>query len=513
MEKKDLLRKLNRKTVRALLVLLFTVFIAPAAFSQYGNNIMLHGGFEDGVSFWKLKLLKKSKGTLTTTSDAHSGDSAALFEVTTLPTSGGVEKMMMYLADSLPEHSSVSSYLVTVWAKAEIDSMYFRFQMESRDGLANKKNRSSDSIPLTTTYQQYKWFYTAVEGYPYFIPKLQNGGALGKYYYDDYTIQEVTGVPNGGFEEGVEFGWELSTSGDVAATLTEEKEAPYAGEISARIDVTQSDDTASHVVLKEIPRIKINPSDTFHVSFYSKGSEGVDSVFVVLAGYAGSSLAYSVVKGYVVGQEWQQYTLDTTFADTITAVSFRFQAGKNTGTYFFDEVRLDKYVSPSLSPIPDDSVYVDSVFRYEVVYEGWGTFSVLTDPEVDWVTIDQEGTLTASPTSATPDTVKISVILDNGTQADTAIFTLVVKETPTGVTEILSGEEPLFYPNPAHGSITVNAEPGAEIRIMDITGKTVVDRLILQPQESLDISHLSKGLYLVKCNYEKNTVVKKLIVR
>ena len=511
--KNDLLRKLNRKTVKALLVLLFTVFVTPAAFSQYGDNIMLHGGFEDGVSFWKLKLLKKSEGTLTTTSDAHSGDSAALFEVTSLPTSGGVEKMMMYLKDSLPEHSSVSSYLVTVWAKAENEGMPFRFQMESRDGLANKKNRASDPIPLTTTYKQYKWFYTAVEGYPYFIPKLQNGAALGKYYYDDFMIQEVTGVPNGGFEEGVDFGWELATTGDVEATLTEENETQYAGGISAKIDVTVSDDTASHVVLKEIPRIRINSADTFHVNFYSKGSEGVDSIFLVLAAYSGSSLAYSVVKGYVVGQEWQRYTLDTTFADTISAVSFRFQTGKNTGTYFFDEVRFNKYVQPSLSPIPDDSVYVDSVFEYQVVYEGWGTFSVITDPEVDWLTINQGGTITGFPTSATPDTVKITVILDDGIHPDTTMFTLVVKEAPTGVAEILSGDEPLFYPNPAHGAIRVNAEPGSEIRIMDITGKIVVDQLVLQPHQSLDISHLTKGLYLVKCTYEKNTVVKKLIVR
>ncbi len=511
--KNDLLRKLNRKTVKALLVLLFTVFIAPAAFSQYGENIMLHGDFEDGVSFWKLKLLKKSEGKLATTTDAHSGDSAALFDVTTLPSSGGVEKMMMYLADSLPEHSSVSSYLVTVWAKAESADMPFRFQMESRDGKANKKNRSSDPFPLTTSYQQYKWFYTAVEGYPYFIPKLQNGAALGKYYYDDLMIQEVIGVPNGGFEEGVDFGWGLNLSGDAEATLTEEKDTQHAGEISARIDVTVSDDTAAHVVLKETPRIRINTADTFHVSFYGKGSAGVDSMYVILACYKGTSYAYSVTMGYILSEDWNEYSFDTVFADTISTVSFRLQAGKNTGTYYFDDISLEKYVAPSITAIPDDSVYVDSVFEYQVVHEGWGTFSVLTDPEVDWVTIDQGGTLTASPTSATPDTVKITVILDDGMHADTTMFTLVVKEAPTGVAEILSGDEPLFYPNPAHGSIRVNAEPGSEIRIIDITGKIVVNRLILQPHQSLDISHLTKGLYLVKCTYEKNTVVKKLIVR
>lgn len=67
-----------------------------------------------------------------------------------------------------------------------------------------------------------------------------------------------------------------------------------------------------------------------------------------------------------------------------------------------------------------------------------------------------------------------------------------------------------FYPNPTNSQLFINTdkEIGA-IVIKDITGKTV--ETIIAPSNSIDITHLTKGIYFLHTQIDNIEVIKKII--
>ncbi len=515
--KKDLFFSLLKGSVKTGMILLLAFLISPA-FGQYGDNMLTNGDFESGnTDGWDIYNGKTSESTISITSDAYAGDHAILVDVTAL----GTKISHTYLRTN-PNLTITTdkTYRIICWAKSATAGSHMKIHVQMYDADGTKKNAGSQVFNLTTEYKQYVYFFYPRHGFDEIMVRFQIGDNIDKYYFDNISVQPVENIANGGFEEGVTMGWKLDTLADhgIVASLTEETDDPFAGTISAKVNITTSDDTASHVKLTSLTRIYADPAYKQIVKFTAKGSVAGDSLYIGIPCYyydtanLKNAFAFNIMDSVALDpDDYATYTLPFTLADTINSISLRFWGGQNTSSYVVDEVSIQEYIPPAITAIPNDSVYVDSTYSYQVSYEGWGTFSLVTDPAADWLSIDQFGVITGTPT--TPDTVTVSVILNNGTDADTTQFTLVVMETPTGVNDILSGDEPLFYPNPAHGIIYLNAEPGAVVRIMDITGKTVVDQRITQPRQALDISRLTKGLYLVKCEYEHKTVVRKMIVR
>lgn len=67
----------------------------------------------------------------------------------------------------------------------------------------------------------------------------------------------------------------------------------------------------------------------------------------------------------------------------------------------------------------------------------------------------------------------------------------------------------IVYPNPAHSNLFINADENTTtISVTDIIGQTVVGEQKVTPQQtnSIDISNLSNGVYLVKVNSSDNQV-------
>jgi len=57
-------------------------------------------------------------------------------------------------------------------------------------------------------------------------------------------------------------------------------------------------------------------------------------------------------------------------------------------------------------------------------------------------------------------------------------------------------QKPGFYPNPARNTIHLtHQENVARVRIISLTGKTIIDIKI--KSESINLSHLSQGMYLI----------------
>lgn len=70
-----------------------------------------------------------------------------------------------------------------------------------------------------------------------------------------------------------------------------------------------------------------------------------------------------------------------------------------------------------------------------------------------------------------------------------------------------------LFPNPTNGFINIEylSESNAELKLIDITGKTMIENTPLQPNISIDLSSLEKGIYLLILQSEKSIYTTKIV--
>ena len=69
-----------------------------------------------------------------------------------------------------------------------------------------------------------------------------------------------------------------------------------------------------------------------------------------------------------------------------------------------------------------------------------------------------------------------------------------------------------FYPNPnASNSLQFNSQVDMAIIIYDILGKKILSKDISSNDNTIDISRLGKGIYLVQMSNKKTRITKKLV--
>ena len=71
-----------------------------------------------------------------------------------------------------------------------------------------------------------------------------------------------------------------------------------------------------------------------------------------------------------------------------------------------------------------------------------------------------------------------------------------------------------IYPNPVVNELTINLPSNiknADVRIVDVTGRTISNNNVTINNNKLDVSHLAQGVYIVEIKTEKGTTSKKLI--
>ena len=88
-------------------------------------------------------------------------------------------------------------------------------------------------------------------------------------------------------------------------------------------------------------------------------------------------------------------------------------------------------------------------------------------------------------------------------------FPLSTKE-PT-----LSSDKIMVYPNPAKDRIHIFMEDQSnyQIQLLDASGKLIKDETSFQPQLTIPVSNLVKGIYFIRVITETNTRVKKVIIQ
>jgi len=131
----------------------------------------------------------------------------------------------------------------------------------------------------------------------------------------------------------------------------------------------------------------------------------------------------------------------------------------------------------------------------------------------------EEVTLTQTPAPGTPlgvGTYDITITAeDEYGNVSTCVFELVV-EPLTGIDDNTLANGLVLYPNPANHNVTLVNNTMISLRelvIYDVAGKVVnrVDLSQMQSEQTLDVSHLSSGVYMVRVQGETATAVKRLI--
>jgi hypothetical protein len=79
----------------------------------------------------------------------------------------------------------------------------------------------------------------------------------------------------------------------------------------------------------------------------------------------------------------------------------------------------------------------------------------------------------------------------------------------TAIEEAEGNDRMKVYPTPSAGIITIETECGMAITIYDMTGKEITKITTMSGKETLDISHWSKGVYVVKSGDSVKKIVKK----
>ena len=90
---------------------------------------------------------------------------------------------------------------------------------------------------------------------------------------------------------------------------------------------------------------------------------------------------------------------------------------------------------------------------------------------------------------------------------------LVLKKiaATTAIDLMAKGNKVLVSPNPSHGLIELNSKLLTKVYIFDATGKLVASRL-MQGINKIDLTSLSKGVYLLKAVSGKQTFVSKIVI-
>lgn len=167
---------------------------------------------------------------------------------------------------------------------------------------------------------------------------------------------------------------------------------------------------------------------------------------------------------------------------------------------------FDLQIAPALKIFsePVDTAYVNDPYFYQVLYEGAGTFSLITDQPVSWLSIDQEGVLSGIPEMA--DMINVTIKMKNDDETYYQVFNLYILH-PIGISPDHQGAL-MIYPNPASEQITIrNAVPGEMITLYSATGVELFSTIPASNSLVIPVSALGSGSYILQSNNRAYPVV------
>ncbi len=87
----------------------------------------------------------------------------------------------------------------------------------------------------------------------------------------------------------------------------------------------------------------------------------------------------------------------------------------------------------------------------------------------------------------------------------------ILGDTVVSIGSITANNETLLYPNPSGDYVTIVTAENSSIEIVSIHGQTVKSLISADSKTIVDLSELTKGIYIIRIRTDKEIVVKKLI--
>ena len=88
----------------------------------------------------------------------------------------------------------------------------------------------------------------------------------------------------------------------------------------------------------------------------------------------------------------------------------------------------------------------------------------------------------------------------------------VGKNCSTAGIDNLPAPSPVFFPNPVSNELFIsNIREKMTISIFDLTGKLLLSKISGFANEKIDVSHLKKGVYIIKVNDDSTIMAGKMI--
>lgn len=130
------------------------------------------------------------------------------------------------------------------------------------------------------------------------------------------------------------------------------------------------------------------------------------------------------------------------------------------------------------------------------------------NPEV--ATVDENGLVTAI--SAGKTVIKANVY--GGTNSNTQTYDItaeceVTVSALSGVEDVENDSNWNFGPNPAESMITINSNREGRIEIYNMSGSIVISSNVISGSNSIDISNLRQGIYLIRLGHKTMRLIKK----
>jgi hypothetical protein len=121
---------------------------------------------------------------------------------------------------------------------------------------------------------------------------------------------------------------------------------------------------------------------------------------------------------------------------------------------------------------------------------------------------------TGSSISINPKFTGSQVFTITGTSADNCTAKTTLTVSVQACTGVEGNTAALFniYPNPSQGNLTVDGIENGNVKIYNQNGQLVFEGKITSQTNTLDLSHLAKGLYQVNLQQGSQVVVKKIVI-
>ncbi len=163
------------------------VFVVQTGFTQ--TNLITNGNFENGTTGWTVW-----GATLTTSTDAHGGNSAAFVTNRKNPWDAIVQNVKNILENG-------ESYTISAWVKMPSPAVNFRITLGMTiNGSTTYQSLCGTAAPIIGTYEFYTQTFTlnwngTLEDANIYIENESVGGVYSDYLADDIVLEKYTPEP------------------------------------------------------------------------------------------------------------------------------------------------------------------------------------------------------------------------------------------------------------------------------------------------------------------------------